>query len=117
MHQIKLTGVAEIPHPLDRNKNYLIAGEFEETSRTEVDAKDGSVITTYKLKPLRLAEVSESGKKIRLKTKNSNSTRVRWAVMKEGLSRKPEIESEDYYDRFSEALLKELPGVLDFLGL
>jgi hypothetical protein len=116
MHQIKLTGVAEVMGPLDRNKNYLIAGEFEETSRTETDAKDGTLITTYKLKPVRLMKIEDSGEKVRLKTKNSNSTRIKGAIWHLS-SRKPEMDSEEYYDIFTERLLKNLEGVLNYLEL
>ena len=116
-HQVKFSGSAEIPFPLDRDKNYVLAGEWEEVSRTETDLKNGSVMITFKVKPVRIATVDEAGKKIRLKTKNANSVRIRGAVFREQEKRQSDVDRDLYYDMFTDRLIENLPAVLSSLEL
>lgn len=109
-HQVKFSGVAELPGPLDDDKDHIFAGEFEITNTDNKNNNDGSHTYTYKLKPLRIIQQLEGDKKIRLKTKNSNSTRLRGAIWHIN----PE---EEYYDRVMNAIIGNLEGVIKFLGL
>ena len=98
----------------------MIAGEWEQVSYTGTDLKNGDTLITYKVAPVRLMQVDEAGEKIRLKTKNPNSVRIRAAVFREQAKRKPEIASADqdlYYDMFADKLIQNLGAVLDLLEL
>jgi hypothetical protein len=120
MYQIKFSGLAELPSELDRNKNHTIIGEFEEVSRTETDLKDGTQMTTFKVKPVRLMKLEEGGAKIRLKAKNANSVRIRAAVFREQGKREQRVASGDsdlFYDVFADRLISNLPAVLDLLEM
>lgn len=117
-HIIKFTGQAEVPFAPDENKDYLFAGEFSELSRTK-NQDTGDM--TYKFAPLRLATFDEAGAKIRLKTKNSNSVRIRAAIFKAQQERTGyiDMDSEAYYDAFTNKLTfpENLQAVLDLLNL
>jgi hypothetical protein len=121
MHQLKFTGTAEIPFALDRDRNYTIAGEFEEISRTETQGDD-EIITTFKVAPLKLMAINDAGEKIRLKTKNKNSTRIRAAIYRAQQERTGFFltqDREEYYDAFTNKLVQpeNLQAVLDLLNL
>jgi hypothetical protein len=121
MYQVKFTGIAEIPFPLDRDKNYNFIGELEEISRTETDQKDGTIVTSYKMAPIRIA-LEEGGERIHLKTKNSNSQRIRAAVYRAQQERHPTFVTQDsgeYYDTFTNKLVhpETLQSILDLLEL
>ena len=116
-HQIRLTGTAEVPEAVDDSKYILIAGEFEVHDISKKPDQEGSYKYTYKLMPIRLAKLEESGEKVRLKTKNSNSTKIRFAVMQESKKRPTDLDENQFYDTFSERLLGRLPEVLDLLNL
>lgn len=117
-HQIRLTGTAEIDSTLDDSKYILIAGEFDITDTSKKPTEEGYQYT-YKLYPLRLAQVSESGEKIRLKTKNSNSKRIKGAIWNEQKKRQEfaDMDEETYYNLFADRLIAELSSVLDYLKL
>jgi hypothetical protein len=116
-HQIRLTGTAEVPEALDDSKYILVAGEFEVSDISKKPDQEGGYKYTYKLFPIRLVKVEESGEKIRLKTKSRNSTKIRFAVMQEARKRPTELDETQYYDTFSDRLLGRLPEVLDLLEL
>lgn len=114
-HQIRLTGLAEIPSPLDEEKNVLLAGEFELLDINKRDEKDGSWKYTYKLKPVRLGQIDSAGNKIRLKTKNSNSTRLRWAIISYAEKNFPDLNSEQYYDTTIDGIIANLENIINNL--
>src|ERR1044071_7011292 len=86
-YAVKFSGSAELPTPLDPDKNYMIAGEWEQVSYTGNDLKNGDTLLTYNLAPVRLMQVDEAGEKIRLQTKNPNSVRIRAAASREQAKR------------------------------
>ena len=81
--------------------------------------KNGDTLITYKLAPVRLMQVDEAGEKIRLKTKNPNSVRIRAAVFREQAKRPRHLNADQdlYYDMFADKLISNLGAVLDLLEL
>ena len=112
-YQLKFSGSAEIEFLPDENKDYVIAGEWSEISRTISDD-----LTSIKMAPLRLATVDESGEKVRLKTKNKNSVRIRAAVLRAHPNRKTDLHDSDlFYDEFTNRLTSNIEEVLTLLDL
>lgn len=109
-YQVRFGGTAELPRPLDDNKNHIFAGEFEVTDVNKKDNKDASFTYTYKVKPIRLIKQEEGDKKVRLKTKNSNSVRLKGAIWHIN----PE---EEYYDKVMNGIIANIDGIIKFLDL
>lgn len=112
-YQIKFSGSAEINFLPDDTKDYLIAGEWSEISRTISDD-----LTSVKMAPLRLMTTDPSGEKVRIKVKNKNSVRIRAAVLRAHPNRKTDLHDSDlYYDEFTNKLTSNIEAVLDLLEL
>jgi hypothetical protein len=97
-HILRINGAVEVPEALVSGHNYKVTIEGAIPKMETSDNENGSFDVTYKMKPIRVEVITETGETIKAKDPRSNSTLNRSQAKAIWLDKKPNCEEEKFYD-------------------
>lgn len=113
--ELKLTGLVELPEPLEINKDYLFSINAGITDVNKKSDEKGGFIYTHKAK-LRSCEVLKSnGAILKGKVKGSESQKTKWAIQGIQSEITPEADPEQFYEETQQAIRRYLPEVMNLI--
>lgn len=112
-HYIKLSGKAELPKPLDMGNNYDVSLSGSVTRVAEHDNEDGTAVREYNFKAIRVEVLTPTGESIKAKDTRSNSQLLRSLLWKKWVNAASNIPFEDYYQKFTYGVMRDVDELLD----
>ena len=97
-HILKINGAVEIPGALVSGHNYKITVEGAIPKMETSDNDNGTFDITYKLKPIKVELITETGETMKAKDSRSNSTLNRSQARAIWLEKNPNCEEELFYE-------------------
>lgn len=97
-HILRINGAVEVPQALVSGHNYIVTIQGAIPKMETSDNDNGSFDVTYKMKPIKVELVTETGETIKAKDSRSNSTLNRSQARAIWLDKKPKCEEEKFYD-------------------
>lgn len=97
-HILRINGAVEVPQALVSGHNYRVTIEGAIPKMETSDNENGSFDVTYKMKPIKVELITETGGTIKAKDSRSNSTLNRSQARAIWLDKKPNCEEEKFYD-------------------
>jgi hypothetical protein len=97
-HILRINGAVEIPKELSSLHNYKVTVEGAVPKMETSNNEDGTYNVTYKMKPIKVELITETGETIKAKDSRSNSTLNRSQARAIWLDKKPNCEEEKFYD-------------------
>lgn len=110
---LKLSGKASIDGELELGKTYAVGIEIGITNEDRVNNEDGSFDRVFKGKLIKAQIHTETGK-IRTKEKNSQSSKLRLAIMRRKPADSP-LEDEAWYQYILGGIRFNLDQVIDLV--
>jgi hypothetical protein len=95
---LRINGAVEVPQALVSGHNYRVTIEGAIPKMETSDNDNGSFDVTYKMKPIKVELITETGETIKAKDSRSNSTLNRSQARAIWLDKKPNCEEEKFYD-------------------
>lgn len=99
---------AELPGPIDRDARTVITSEVAIYEVSHPDNEDGTYNEIYKSKVCGATEVQQGDKRLKGKSKRSNSTKLRHRCY-------AQVQDEGYYDWFMNGIMMNFDDVEDLL--
>jgi len=112
---LKITGEASIPRLLELDCDYEVKLKVGIVSTTQRSGQDGTFDNILKARILSGEVLSEGGKSMKIRDKNSNSKKLRNLIYKDWLEAGTQIDDETYYDIAMNKLLANWYLVKGFL--
>lgn len=100
-HILKINGAVEIEKELTSGKNYKLTIEGAIPKMETSDNENGTFDVTYKLKPIRVEIITETGETLKAKDPRGNSEKARSQARAIHLEENPNIDFETFYDALS----------------
>ena len=110
-NQIKLSGTASIPEPLQLGHDYKVEVTANAYKVEAIDNQDGSFDKIHKLKII-TAEITDGGRKISAKVKGSQSKLFRFRVIEEKQLEYPDMDDEEAYNKVMSYLLDRVESIV-----
>lgn len=99
-HVLKIAGSVEIPKALTSGFNYSVKIEGAVPKIEMVDNENGTFDVIYKMKPIRVEVVTETGETLKAKDPRSNSEKMRAQVRAIYLDKGLNCDFDAFYDKF-----------------
>lgn len=113
MHQLKITGSAELPEALELDHTYLLGLEADCQSISKHSNNNGTAEYVYKLKLLKASIEKDSGQRIQTKDTRKQSQKLRQAIEFTRLEHGREETEEEYYEKCMIAVRHNLQVILE----
>ena len=97
-HILRISGAVEIPKALTSGYNYMVTISGAVPKIEMVDNENSTFDVIYKMKPIKVEVITETGETIKAKDPRSNSTLNRSQAKAIWLDKKPNCEEEKFYD-------------------
>jgi len=114
-HIIKFSGELNIEAPLENGADYMLGIEGGVDGITEKPNHDGTAKAVYKFRPTLLHITTPKGKTVKSLDKKRNSQKFRNMVNYFRQNKYPEIEEEEFYDRFMAKALANFEDIARIL--
>ena len=111
-HVLKITGVSELPEPLQMRTEYLLSVKAGINEIRKKDNEDGTFTYTYPAKQISVEVLKKTGEIIKTKDFTKQSQRMRLAI--ENL-RPDGIDKEIFYQDTMNNMRRFLPEILEFI--
>lgn len=99
-HILKISGSVEVSKALTSGYNYKVTIEGAVPKIEMVDNENGTFDVIYKMKPIRVEVVTETGETLKAKDPRSNSEKMRAQVRAIYLDKGLNCDFEAFYDKF-----------------
>lgn len=102
-HILKISGTCEIPKELTSGYNYKVSVEGSVPKMETIDNHNGTFDVVYKMKPIRVEVITETGEILKAKDTRSNSELQRSQIIAIWNELKPNCDRDDFYDKVMSA--------------
>ena len=109
---IKLNGKANIPEPLEIDKNYHVSADCSITQIRRDSNENGEYNVTYKAEPLKVEILKENGKIIKAKDPRKNSQKLRNYLFKIYAQEGYTEDFDKVYDEATLVIMSMIPIIL-----
>lgn len=99
-HILRIAGSVEIPKELTSGHNYKVSLEGAVPKIEMVDNENGTFDVIYKLKPIRVEVVTETGETLKAKDPRKNSELARMQCKAIYLEKGLTVDFDTFYDKF-----------------
>lgn len=100
-HILKISGSVEIPSALTSGYNYKVSIEGAVPKIEMVDNENSTFDVIYKMKPIRVEVVTETGETLKAKDPRSNSNKARSQALAYHLEKSINVDFETFYNSIS----------------
>lgn len=115
-HIIKFTGEVNIESPLENGHDYMLGIEGGIEGATEKPNHDGTANLIYKFRPSTVLVTTSKGQTVKSLDKKRNSQKFRNMVNYYRQQNYPEIEEEEFYNRFMAKALVNFEDIATMLS-
>lgn len=98
---LKINGAVEVPKELTAGYNYKVHIEGAIPKFEMSDNENGTFDVTYKMKPIKVEVIDQTGETLKAKDPRSNSNKARSQALAMHLEKCPNVPFEDFYDAVS----------------
>lgn len=109
---IKLQGKANIPEPLEVDKNYRISADCSITQEKRDSNNDGSFAVTFKAEPVTVEILKENGKIVKAADPRKNSVKFRNSIWKEYYNEGYTEDFDSIYDQVTLEAIFIIPELM-----
>jgi len=115
-HIIKFTGEVSIDSPLENGSDYMLGVQGGIEGLTEKPNHDGTANLIYKFRPSVVLTTTKKGQTVKSLDKKRNGQKFRNMVNYYRQQNYPEIEEEDFYDKFMAKAMANFDDIADMLS-